>query len=119
DHAGVPWDKLVPSKLLVAPLVTNPTPWTTGYFMTVENKPIEPSQRLPTNFFVTALREPRDANGSLVSVGLPSEALVATWGLRNVRLIDEILKTRLGVPTLEMCVRKRLQDFCAANHIEM
>lgn len=115
---SVPWETLKTERLLLAPLITNTSPWALGYFQTIDRASLKPGERLSVDYFVTAQKSVVDQRGNAVAhVGLAPDALVPTAGINNAKLIDEILKERLHVPTLESVVAARVASFCVGERI--
>src|SRR4051794_1991589 len=51
-----PWERFDPHRLLVPPLLTNTTPWTSGLFRTVDNRPLGAVDVLERHVFRDDLR---------------------------------------------------------------
>ena len=118
DTDRVPWEAIGSAQLLVPPIVINGTPWSKGYFRSVENRPMRPEESRHPIFFVNHNRECVDSNGkSTVGSQLSPDAMLPTFGLSNVRLVDELLKQRLGVPTLKAVVDDCVTSFCTTRGI--
>lgn len=118
DSDQVPWDAMASAELLVPPIVINGTPWSKGYFRSVEGRPLGPEDARHPIFFVNQSRECVDSDGDPIAASpLSPDAMLPTFGLSNVRLVDELLKQRLGVPTLKSLVDHCVTSFCAARDL--
>jgi hypothetical protein len=93
DKAAVP--ELVPTQLLVPPMITNKLPWTEGYFEHVENRPLTAEDRLPRHSFRDTRGWFFDERGNRLSG--PTEP-VGQWGLHSYRTIDDEISRALGIP---------------------
>ena len=91
-----PPHRLPASALLIPPVITNRRAWTEGYFMTVENRPIETGEQLPRHVFRDYLF------GRLVDEfgrpTAPSDSPVGEFGLGSYRTVDAEVSAALGLP---------------------
>lgn len=88
--------KLTPDRLLLAPVFINQMPWTKGYFATVAQGDLKPSDRLEQHCFWRA------SQGIFVDENrtpLPREVHpCGEWGLASYRLLDDLISDALGMP---------------------
>lgn len=90
------FDQLVPNQLLLPPVFINKMPWTRGYFLTVDQRPLQPQDRLEQYCFWDAAR------GIFVDEmhrTLPREVHpCGDWGLSSYRWLDDQISDALGIP---------------------
>lgn len=86
--------KLSPVDLLIAPQITNKTPWLDGYFETVGHRELLPDERLPRHCF-RAGSGYVDEHGVRIPERIPP---VGFWGLGNFRTVDFEVSAALGIP---------------------
>jgi Immunity protein 26 len=88
-------DSLKPDRLLLPPIFTNRKAWTIGYFETVDNRPVGPSDMLPQHCF-------HDFTGQYLDLeGQPLPGPVepcGDWVLSSYRWIDDHISDALGFP---------------------
>ena len=89
---------LNPDELLIPPLATEKTPWTSGYFETVESRPLTSEDVLPFHHFKGYKDRFFDDEGAPVSS--PKEP-IGIWGLHSVGAIDNEISDALGIPWAE------------------
>lgn len=87
---------LRPDDLLVPPIMTNRLAWTRGYFETLGNIPLAPSDVLPVHSFFSPSRRRYfdDAGNELSAVHEP----VGDYTLHSFRTIDDRVSDALGIP---------------------
>lgn len=93
-----PIPELLRQQMLVPPMMTNKQPWTRGYFEHVENRPIDPRERLAQHCFVDTRGWYFDSTGRRLPG--PTEP-VGQWGLHSYRTIDDEISKALGIPLAE------------------
>ncbi|WP_199582710.1 immunity 26/phosphotriesterase HocA family protein [Blastococcus sp. TF02-09] len=86
---------LKPDRLLIPPVFTNQLAWKKGYFETVNSRPLEPEDLLPSPCFRLANGEYRDVSGNLLPA--PIEPC-GEWVLASYRGIDDRVSEALGIP---------------------
>lgn len=88
--------ELTPTELLLPPVFINTMPWTRGYFLTVDQRPLRPEDQLKQYCFWDAAR------GIFVDEmhrTLPREIHpCGDWGLSSYRWIDDQISDALGIP---------------------
>lgn len=87
---------LTTDRLLLPPVFINKMPWTKGYFATVQQNALEPTDRLARHCFWSAGR------GIYVDENrnpLPHEIQpCGDWGLSSYRWLDDQISDALGIP---------------------
>ena len=96
--APPPSEQLSPRELLIPPQLTNRLGWSRGCFLTVDNRPVQPEDRLvPTPFRNPLTRRYVDEYGH--DIPPPGEtALIGRHALGSYRSIDDKISRALGVP---------------------
>lgn len=88
--------KMLLKDLLIAPVWTNRMGWTRGYFRTLENRPLLPSDVPPVHCFWDSVTKRYFDNSWNV---LPSRSEpCGSWGLVSYRWIDDHVSDALGIP---------------------
>jgi hypothetical protein len=93
DKHSIP--ALLPTQLLIPPLMTNRLPWLRGYFELVENRPLTAADRLPQHCFQDSRGRYRDELGRPVAGAVDP---VGEFGLHSYRTIDDAVSQALGIP---------------------
>ena len=87
---------LRPDALLIAPQAVNYLPWHRGYFQTIANKPIDPSDLLQTHCFYDPVSQScKDEFGKILA---DSVEPCGTFGIGSYRTIDDSISTALNLP---------------------
>jgi hypothetical protein len=87
--------QLQPGRLLLPPIMTNPRPWSEGYFETIGNRPQGPADVLTRHCFKRNGGVYYDEQGEKLSK--PIEPC-GEWGLHSFRTIDDAISDALGIP---------------------
>lgn len=86
---------LVPSRLLVPPIMTNRLPWSRGYFETVDHRDVHSSPLLTVHCFRDLRGRYFDERGNELTA--PIEP-VGERGVHSFRTIDDLVSDALGIP---------------------
>lgn len=84
-------------QLLVPPIMTNELPWRKGFFEFVENRPLDPADRLGSHSFERAWTDPKqyfDEHGNRLTGPVTP---VGQWGLHSYQTIDQEIAKALGL----------------------
>jgi hypothetical protein len=82
--------------LLIAPQAVNFLPWRRGYFQTIANRPIGPSDLLQTHCFYDPVSQTyKDESGRELANSVEP---CGTFGIGSYRTIDDAISTALGLP---------------------
>ena len=89
---------LVPSGLLVPPIMTNRMAWSRGYFQTLVNREVLADEVLDTHCFLGPPKFGQecyyDEHSNLLPGPVPP---VGEWGLHSFRSIDNLVSDALGI----------------------
>jgi hypothetical protein len=92
---------LLAGKLLIPPVWTNRLPWTKGYFLSIENRPIEKFDLLRQHCFMRASLAPGKAGDFVDEVGkflTHRSEPCGEWSLVSYRWIDDHVSDAVGIP---------------------
>lgn len=87
-------DELTPSNLLLPPVFINQRGWTKGYFVSVANAPVGPSDRLHQHCFARHDGTLLDESGTRLDSRTEP---CGEWGMGNHRTLDDAMSDALGV----------------------
>jgi hypothetical protein len=85
---------LVPSNLLLPPVMTNRLPWSRGYFESLSTEPIAAGQALPRHCFRSMGGAYYDESSRILARPLDP---CGDWGLHSYRTIDDQVSDSLGI----------------------
>jgi hypothetical protein len=92
---------LRPGRLLIPPLWTNRLPWTKGYFLTIEEQPLEKFDLLRQHCFSKVALSPGKLGTFVDEAGRTLAHRTepcGEWSLVSYRWIDDRVSDALGIP---------------------